>query len=193
MCTKAEQQVGNLLVAEEPMLVNLLTELNVINTPVGQALITGYDQAATAVESFKPGTGAQEVIEVVQQADTAFNALAKDLPIPPIFTGLADIISAGLTAALSLVAGNSTPPTVTTSTSAVASAAILEAHQKQTLKTGLAAVETKTGYKPSHWEMGRAALGDTNVAANAIKSRWNKKVDELSDTSGTNYEHLKVA
>ncbi len=56
------------------------------------------------------------------------------------------------------------------------------------METGLAAVKARTGYSPSHWEMARAAVGDTHVGANAIKSRWNGKVDEL----GGEYAHMKV-
>ena len=186
MCQNAEKQVGNLLVAEEPMVVNLLTELGVVNTPTGQSFITLFDDAAASVQGWKPGTAGQEVLEVVQTADKAFDDLAKTLPIPAQFTSLADIIAAGLTAAITLIAGNSQP--AGTPAGQVATPQALEAHQKQTMEVGLDAVEKKCGYKPSHFEMARAAVGDTHVGANAAKSRWNKDVDAL----GPQYTHMKV-
>jgi hypothetical protein len=189
MCTNAEQQVGNLLVQEEPMVVNLLTELNIVNTPAGKAFIGEFDLAATDVQNWKSGTVATDVIEAVQDADAAFNTLSESIPVPPLYTGLANIIAAGLTVALSFVSGNSQPPGTTPGT--VAAPSVMASHHKVTLETALATVKEKTGYTPTHWDMLRAQV-DPHHVANIAKNHWNAEVDRISKQEGKSYDHLKV-
>ena len=74
MCKAAAATLSDLMGAIEPTLVNLLTVLGIASTPEGQAAISAYSAALTAVENWVPGTSAQDVIQVIDAFTSAEDA-----------------------------------------------------------------------------------------------------------------------
>jgi len=160
MCKNASATVASLMAAIEPTLVELLTVLGVADTPEGQAAINAYNAALAAVEAWKPGTTAQDVIQVIN----AFMQIFNTLPIPAVAKSLADIIAAGIAVVIGILTGNS--PSATDAVS-----------QAQVMSDTHAKVATLIpGFKDSLWDKARAALGDHTVAASAYRGAWNKGV-----------------
>lgn len=160
MCKNAASTVASLMGAIEPTLVNLLTVLNIADTPQGEAAISAFNAALQALQNWKPGTSAEDVIQLINAFTDVFNAL----PIPADAKGLADIISAGIVVIISVLTGNS-PAAV----DAAAQARVMdEAHAKVA-----AMVPT---FKESNFDKARAVLGDHTVATKEYKNHWNKAV-----------------
>lgn len=106
MCQKAAATAASLMQAIEPSLVSLLTLENLGNTPNGIAAITAYKAALVALENWKQGTTAQNVLQLIGDFQTVFNTL----PIPPTDLALANIILAGVEAVIGVVTANSPQP-----------------------------------------------------------------------------------
>ena len=177
MCKAAASTVATLMSAIEPTLVNLLTLEGIAATTEGQAAITAFNAALQAVENWKSGTSAQDVIQVIDAFTQVFNTL----PIPAEAKSLADIISAGIVTVIGVLTANSPAPAATTS---------IVAHQEATAKTAQAKVqELVPGYRESWFARSRAALGDSGVAAGEYKKVWNEGVTKV----GGKYLVLKTA
>jgi hypothetical protein len=176
MCSNAVATVADLMEAIEPTLVNLLTVLGIADTPTGQAAINAYNAALTAVENWKPGTSAEDVIQVINAFTQVFNTL----PIPADAKSLADIISAGVVVVISVLTGNS-------------SAAPDADSQKKVQDEAAAKVQVLVpGYKESWRSKVLAAFGDHTVAASEYKGAWNKGVKTAAKTD-PKYAVLKAA
>lgn len=160
MCKAAAATIADLMSAIEPTLVNLLTALGIADTPDGQSAISAFNAALTAVQNWKAGTSAQDVIQVIDAFTLVFNTL----PFPAEVKSLADIISAGIVVVISVLTGNSPAAPDAASQKKVQDEAIIKV-------TALV-----PGYKESFREKVLAAFGDHTVAASAYKSAWNKGV-----------------
>jgi hypothetical protein len=160
MCKAATATVADLMSAIEPTLINLLTVTGIAGTPEGQAAITAYNAALQAVETWTPGTSAEDVIQVINAFTEVFNTL----PIPADVKSLADIISAGIVVVISVLTGNSPV------------AADEEAQHKVQAEAIEKVTKLVPGYKESLWDKARAALGDHTIAAKEYKGAWNKGV-----------------
>jgi len=106
MCQKAAATAASLMAAIEPSIVSLLTFENLSNTPNGIAAITAYKAALVALQNWKQGTAAQNVLQLIGDFQTVFNTL----PIPPADASLANIILAGVEAVIGVVTANSPQP-----------------------------------------------------------------------------------
>lgn len=103
MCKNATATAASLMAAIEPTIKNLLTVTNLLNTPQGAAAIKAYDAALAALQSWKSGTPAQDVLEVISDFQVAFNAL----PIPAAYSALVNIILAGVETVIGVLTANS--------------------------------------------------------------------------------------
>jgi hypothetical protein len=162
MCKNASASIAALMAAIEPTLINLLTLLGIASTPEGQAAINAYNVALQAVENWKPGTSAQDVIQVINAFTQVFNTL----PIPVEAKSLADIISAGIVVIIGILTGNATTDS-----------------NLQAKAASDAIVKVKVlipGFKESLWDRARADLGDHTIAAKEYKNAWNKGVQTAS-------------
>ena len=187
MCTNAAKTAGNLMAAEEPTLVSLLTESGLVNTPDGISAVTAYNAAEAALESWKSGTDAQNILELIGAAQSIITVL----PIPPLYATLVNLVLGGIAAAVGIITANSPAPAPTAADGAVTpqiTAAAQTFHAHAVGANTEATVEALAGVKVSFWDKARAAAGDTNVAAGRYKSEWNKAVD----TGGFD-QTLKVA
>jgi hypothetical protein len=174
MCKNAVATVADLMGAIEPTLINLLTVTGIASTPQGAAAISAYNAALAAVQTWKPGTSAQDVIQVINAFTQVFNTL----PIPGDAKSLADIISAGIVVVIGVLTGNSPAPAA----SALDAMADTEAKVKTLVP----------GWKESTWDKARAALGDHKIAAGEYRKQWNKGVESASKTD-PKYASLKQA
>jgi hypothetical protein len=162
MCKNAASTLAALMGGIEPTLINLLTVLGIADTPEGQAAISAYNAALLAVENWKPGTSAQDVIQVID----AFTQILNALPVPTDAKSLIDIISAGIVIVIGILTGNATTD------------AALQAKAASD-----AVIKVKVlvpGFKESLWDKARADLGDHTIAAKEYKNAWNKGVQTAS-------------
>ena len=106
MCKNATSTAASLMAAIEPTIISLLTEANVLNTPNGQAAVAAYNAALTAIQNWKSGTTAQNVLQLIGDFQTALNTL----PIPAKYVTLTNIILAGVEAVIAVIAANSPAP-----------------------------------------------------------------------------------
>ncbi|MGA9668391.1 MAG: hypothetical protein WBQ94_04240 [Terracidiphilus sp.] len=106
MCTNAAKTVASLMAAIEPTLKSILTFTNLINTPDGKAAIAAYDAALGAVEGWQSGTTAQNVLQLIGDFQTVFNAI----PFPATVSALVNIILAGIETVIGVLTANSPAP-----------------------------------------------------------------------------------
>jgi hypothetical protein len=106
MCTNATKTAATLMAAIEPTLKSLLTYTGQLNTTAGQAAITAYDTALAAIQNWKSGTTAQEVLQLVQAFQSAFALL----PLPANVEALGNIILAGIETVIGVISANSPAP-----------------------------------------------------------------------------------
>jgi hypothetical protein len=177
MCSNAASTVAALMGAIEPSLVDLLTVLGIADTPQGQAAITAYNAALSAVQNWKSGTSAQDVIQVINAFTLVFNTL----PIPADAKTLADIISAGIVVVIGVLTGNSpVPAPIPGDASKEESQA---SHAISAAQDAEAKVEALIpGFKRSHF----------HSPASQFKTAWNKQV-ALSAATDPKYAVLKQA
>ena len=167
MCENAVATAAVLMQAIEPTLVNLLTVLGIADTPDGKTAIAAFDAALNAVKNWTPGTGPQDVIQVID----AFVEVFDTLPIPTDAKALADVIAAGITTVIGVLTANS-PSSGTFST---------EEHQNMVIRdTTSKIVALVPGFKLSLWDRGRIALGDREIVASEYKNHWNATVASVS-------------
>jgi hypothetical protein len=179
MCKAAEKTAAALMAALEPALVNLMNDTGIGATPEGQAALTAYNAALTALQNWVPGTAAQDAIQAID----AFTAVFDTLPFPPEVEMLENDISAAVVVVISVLTANSPAPTGTAA----------EVHQKAVSADALAKV---TKLVPAYHEnlivKSKALLGDHTVAAGEFKKQWNKDVVTVTATF-PKYANLKLA
>lgn len=162
MCKNASSTVAALMGAVEPSLVDLLTFLGIASTPNGQAAINAYNVALQAVQNWKPGTTAADVIQVIN----AFTAIFNTLPIPDDAKSFADIISAGIVVVIGVLTGNSPAPVAPAEATASADE-IQAAHAVDVAHETEAQVRALLpGFRRSIW----------HSPAHQYKGIWNKQV-----------------
>jgi hypothetical protein len=184
MCKLSESQALNAAKVGEESLVKLLTDAGIIDTPMGKT-ITGYaGTLITDIEAWVPGTFPQEALEVVQDIENELPSL----PIPTPFNVFVPLALGLFATVFTLLSANSPapgiPPVDAGSPDGDLNAAAQTFHAHAVGAAGEAKVYQLTGYKPSVFDKGRAALGDTHVVANAYKSRWEelRKENNLPET-----------
>ena len=106
MCKNATATAANLMAAIEPTIKSLLTATGQINTPNGIAAMNAYNQALSALQGWKSGTSAQNVLELM----TAFESVFTTLPLPPNVAMFTNIIIGGITAVVGIITANSPAP-----------------------------------------------------------------------------------
>jgi len=106
MCQNAKQTAINLLTAIEPTIVALGKQLGLSADPIFTTVITEYNNALTALQSWVPGNVATEVEQALSVLQTAVSSL----PIPASIQTLVNIILAGLTAVVGVISANSPAP-----------------------------------------------------------------------------------
>ena len=106
MCTNATKTAASLMAAIEPTLKSILTFTNLINTPQGQDAIKAYDAALAALQAWKSGTPAEDVLQLVGDFQQVFNAL----PMPANVSALVNIILAGIETVIGVVMANAPAP-----------------------------------------------------------------------------------
>ena len=163
MCTKAAATAASLMAAIEPTIVSLLTLENLNNTTNGIAAITAYKAALIALQNWKQGTTAQNVLQLIGDFQTVFNTL----PIPPTAQTLANIILAGVEAVIGVVTANSPAPTPAPAGATATEEESTAAYQAQVAAATEAAVaKLVPHFKRSIW----------HSAAHQYKSTWNDAV-----------------
>jgi len=161
MCQNAVKTAGALMAAIEPTLKSLLTYTGLAETPQGIAVIAAYDAALTAVENWKSGTPAQDVLQILGDFQVAFNAL----PLPANVVLLTNIVLAGVEAVIGVLTANSPAP------AGAAGDATPEETQAQHQVQVITETTTKVqklvpNFKRSIW----------HSAATQYKNQWNSTV-----------------
>lgn len=106
MCTNASKTAASLMAAIEPTLKSLLSYTGLLTTPQGAAAIAAYEAAMTALEGWQSGTAAADILELMADFQTVFNAV----PWPPGVSMLVNIILAGAEAVIGVLTANSPAP-----------------------------------------------------------------------------------
>ena len=106
MCKNATSTAASLMAAIEPTLKSLLTVTGIAGTPEGIAAINAYDAALAAVQNWKSGTTAQNVLQLIGDFQTIFNTL----PLPASVSVFANIILAGIETVIGVLMANSPAP-----------------------------------------------------------------------------------
>src|ERR1035441_9939220 len=78
MCVAAVKTATAMMEGIEPTLVSILAATKLTNTPAGIAVITAYNAALAALQNWKSGTVAQNIIQLL----TDFQGAVQLLPIP---------------------------------------------------------------------------------------------------------------
>ena len=170
MCPNAQKTAADLMAAIEPTL-KLLIQFSGID---GTTIFAEYDAALAAVKAWTPGTSSEEVLQILTDLDTAFNAL----PVPDSYKDLANIILAGIATVIGVIQANSPAPAAPVDATAVPELA--QAHFQADVAASTAAKVTLLvpGFKRSIW----------HTPESQYKSAWNKQVDASGLDAG-----LKVA
>jgi hypothetical protein len=165
MCTNAAGTAASLFTAIEPTIKSLLSLEGLLNTPQGVAAIAAYDAALTALQNWKSGTTAQNVLQLIGAFQSVFNAL----PMPPMYSTLVNIVLAGVETVIGILTANSPAPVV--AMPADANATLEEriaAYQAQVAKeTEAKVMALAPGFKRSLF----------HSVAHQYNSTWNKAVD----------------
>lgn len=163
MCQNAAPTAASLMQAIEPTIVSLLTLENLTNTTNGIAAITAYKEALIALQNWKQGTTAQNVLQLIGDFQTVFNTL----PIPPTAQTLANIILAGVEAVIGVVTANSPVPTPAPASANASAEETTASYQAQVAAETEAKVAALVpDFKRSIW----------HSAAHQYKGVWNNAV-----------------
>lgn len=166
MCKNATSTAASLMLAIEPTLKSLLGFLGQTSTPEGIAVITAYNAALTALQNWTSGTAAQNVLQLISDFVTGFNALANTITLPPGVVTLVNIISAGIEAVIGVITANAPAPPAPAGATATAEE-ITAAHQAAVAADTEKKVSALVpGFKRSIW----------HSAASQYKSTWNDAV-----------------
>ena len=163
MCQNAVKTAGALMAAIEPTLKSLLTYTGLAETPQGIAVIAAYDAALTAVENWKSGTPAQDVLQILGDFQVAFNAL----PLPANVVLLTNIVLAGVEAVIGVLTANSPAPAGSVLGADANPEETQAQHQVQVITETTAKVQKLVpNFKRSIW----------HSAATQYKNQWNNTV-----------------
>lgn len=163
MCQKAAATAASLMAAIEPTIVSLLTLENLGNAPNGIAAISAYNAALIALQNWKQGTTAQNVLQLIGDFQTVFNTL----PIPPADVALANIILAGVEAVIGVVTANSPQPIPAPASATASEEESTAAYQAQVAaETESRVAALVPDFKRSIW----------HSAAHQYKNTWNDAV-----------------
>lgn len=167
MCQNAQKTIINLMAELEPSLIALGNAAGLNNNPDFQTAIKAYNTALTAVENWKSGTPAQDVIQVIQ----ALEAAVQILPIPPQYQVLVNIILAGIATVIGVLSANSPAPIPVPSAGADATPEETQAqHQAEVIhETTVKVQHLVPSFKRSIW----------HSAATQYKKTWNEKASDL--------------
>ena len=113
MCQNAQKTLVNLMAAIEPSIIDLGNQTGISSNPLFQNVITGYNAALTAIENWKSGTAAQDVIQVINDLEAGLTALSALIPAPMLT--LLNIILAGVATVIAVMTANSPAPAEPTS------------------------------------------------------------------------------
>ena len=147
MCKNAQSTAASLMAAIEPTLKAILSFTHLLNTPQGTAAIAAYDAALAAVQAWKSGTAAQNVLQLIEAFQSIFNAL----PLPSSVQTLANIILAGIETVIGVLTANSPAPAAVEAgdASAEETRAMHQAHVAAATASKVA--ELVPGFKRSIW------------------------------------------
>jgi hypothetical protein len=106
MCQNATKTAASLMLAIEPTIKSLLSLEGILNTPQGIAAMNAYDAALTAVQNWKSGTSAQNVLQLIGAFQSVFNTL----PLSTNVQVLTNIILAGIETVIGVLMANSPAP-----------------------------------------------------------------------------------
>ena len=166
MCTNATKTAASLMAAIEPTLKSLLSFTHLLNTPQGTAAIAAYDAALTAIQNWKSGTSAQNVLQLLAAFQSVFNVL----PLPSTVQMLTNIILAGIETVIGVLTANSPAP---------AALEAGDATEEETRAMHQAHVAAATASKLPSWFRGSSVASGTLPQVNTRrlgKKRW-KMVD----------------
>jgi hypothetical protein len=168
------------MAAIEPTLVNLLTTLNVANTPDGEAAVTAFNAAQKSLANWQPGTSAQTVIEGLD----AFSSVFAVLPIPADAKALESIITAGIVTVIGVVTANSPAPAATATTTAAAAVPAAAPEETQAMHVAAVVADTTAKVTTLVPEFTRSIF---TAPAHQYKNAWNHAVGKADKK----YAHLK--
>lgn len=171
MCKNVESQISNLMIAERPTLVAVLTIAGV-DAATEENVLAAYDAAQVAAENWVPGSTTAQVDEALNAALAVIVSLKALIPAPAV--ALLGVVIGGIEAVIGLINANSATTTADTS------AAIAHAEAQ--------VVANVPGFKLNVFERARAAVGDTHVAANHYKHEWNSAIE----VAGSKYAHYAL-
>jgi uncharacterized membrane protein YgaE (UPF0421/DUF939 family) len=106
MCKNPVSTATALMEGIETSLVAFLAAFNLTNTPAGIAVIAAFNAALVALQNWKSGTVAQNVLELLADLQKAMALL----PIPVTAQVLVNIILGGIITVIGIVTGNSPAP-----------------------------------------------------------------------------------
>ncbi len=163
MCKNAAGTAASLMKAIEPTLISILALTGNADTPEGKAAIQAYDAALLAVQNWKSGSTAENVLQLIVGFQQVFNVI----PIPDQYKVLANVILAGVEAVIGVLIANSPAPPAPVGLKGVADAKAL--HQ--------ATVAADTTVK-IHTLVPGIKLSRFYSAESQYNHAWNKAVEQ---------------
>jgi hypothetical protein len=153
------------MAAIEPSIIDLGNQTGISLNPLFQNVITGYNAALTAIENWKSGTAAQDVIQVINDLEAGLTALSALIPAPLLT--LLNIILAGVATVIAVVTANSPNPTPIPAGADATPEESQAQYQHQVIhEVTLKVQKLVPGYKRSIW----------HSAATQYKNTWNSAV-----------------
>lgn len=172
MCHDPRSVVSGVVAGIISTLTALGTDFNLTSNAEYQAALTGLNQVETDVQSWTPGTAAQNAIQVLNDVSAAIGALKSLLPANAVT--FAQTILAGIVGVIGTLEGNGVVPTGSTP---AAHASDVMAHTLTQVKS----IEPDFHYK-------KGLLGVfAGDARHQYVSFWNGKAEKAG------YPQLKVA
>jgi hypothetical protein len=159
MCANLEKSVEDVIGGIIVTANALGGDFGLTTNPDFQKAIAALQTAETDVASWKKGTAAQDIVEILNDAATGLGLVKGLLPVPALT--LVQTILAGIAGVIETLTGNSTPST-DPSTDAHVAVSTLEA---------VKAIQPAFHYK-------KVAFGDPPVKQ--YKDFWNGQCDEVA-------------
>lgn len=173
MCVNATKTAASLMAAIEPTLKSILAFTGQANTPAGLNAIAAYDAALAAIQAWKSGTTAENVLQLIGDFQQVFNAL----PMPANVSALVNIILAGVETVIGVLNANSPAPAAPAGVAVHAEVRAM--HQASVIAdTTIKVAALVPGFKRSIW----------HSPASQYSKAWNDGV-----TANGLPEELKVA
>jgi len=147
MCANAEKTAYDVLFEAEPWFKEILQYTGQTTTTVGLAAVAAYDAALTALQGWQSGTVSQNVIAIINDLQTAFNAVMSALPAGTLtleVQGLINVVIGVILTVLNIVTGNSPKPAAFKGTQ--------HEYEDHVMATGMAQVQALVpDFKVSVW------------------------------------------